>query len=72
MDLKDKIEKAGVLAEENLGSTDNTIRDEALSALVMLGYNKAIAQKTISLVIKQRSGNIPTVEQLIKEVLKNA
>lgn len=72
VDLKDKIEKAGVLAEENLGSTDNTIRDEALSALVMLGYNKAIAQKTISLVIKQRSGNIPTVEQLIKEVLKNA
>jgi len=71
VDLKDKIEKAGVLAEENLGSTNNTIREEALSALVMLGYNKAIAQKTINLVIKERSGNIPTVEQLIKEVLKN-
>ena len=71
VDLKDKIEKEGVLAVENLGGTDNTIREEALSALVMLGYNKTIAQKTINQALKERSGNIPTVEQLIKEVLKN-
>jgi holliday junction DNA helicase RuvA len=70
LDIKDKIEKEGIVAEDNLGNKNNTIRDEALSALVMLGYNKATAQKTLNQVLKQRAGESLTVEQLIKESLK--
>lgn len=70
LDLKDKLEKEGISAPENLAISDNTIRQEALSALVMLGYNKAVAQKTLNQVIKASPGAAYTVEQLIKEALK--
>ncbi len=70
VDLKDRIEKEGTLPEENLGQPDNTIREEALSALVMLGYNKAVAQKTLNQILKQKSASELTIEQLIKEALK--
>ncbi|MFW5725075.1 MAG: hypothetical protein ACOCX0_01415 [Bacteroidota bacterium] len=46
------------------------MRQEALSALVMLGYNKAVAQKTLNQVIKSNPGVAHSVEQLIKEALK--
>jgi holliday junction DNA helicase RuvA len=70
VDLKDKIEKEGLVAEENLAGVNNTIREEALSALVMLGYNKAVAQKTLNQILKQKAGAVLTVEQLLKEALK--
>lgn len=70
LDLKDKLEKEGVSSLENLAPANNTIRQEALSALVMLGYNKAIAQKTLSQVLKNNPGSSMSVEQLIKEALK--
>ncbi len=70
VDLKDKLEKEGVLTEENLITSNNTLREEALSALVMLGYNKAAAQKTISQILKKNNNADMSVEQLIKEALK--
>lgn len=70
VDLKDKLEKEGVLTEENLIPANNTLRDEALSALVMLGYNKAAAHKTISQILKKNANADMSVEQLIKEALK--
>lgn len=70
LDLKDKLEKEGVMATENLPSLNNTMVQEALSALVMLGYNKASAQKTLNQVIKKNSGATLSIEQLIKEALK--
>lgn len=70
LDLKDKLAKEGVFATENLTPANNTIREEALSALVMLGYNKAVAQKTINQVVKNNQGVSLSVEQLIKEALK--
>jgi holliday junction DNA helicase RuvA len=70
VDLKDKIEKEGLVAEENLAGVNNTIREEALSALVMLGYNKAVAQKTLNQILKHKAGAVLTVEQLLKEALK--
>lgn len=72
LDLKDKLEKEGVFSEENLGVSDNTTREEALSALVMLGYNKIAAQKTINQILKKNAGQAFSVEQLIKEALKYA
>jgi holliday junction DNA helicase RuvA len=70
VDLKDRIEKEGFVAEENLVLSNNTLREEALSALVMLGYNKPVAQKTINQILKKNAGVDMSVEQLIKEALK--
>jgi len=70
VDLKDRIEKEGFVAEENLVLSNNTLREEALSALVMLGYNKPVAQKTINQILKKNAGVEMSVEQLIKEALK--
>ena len=70
LDLKDKLAKEGISTSEILIPANNTIREEALSALVMLGYNKAVAQKTINQVLKNIQGVSLSVEQLIKEALK--
>ncbi len=70
VDLKDRIEKEGYITEENLVQPNNTLREEALSALVMLGYNKPVAQKTINQILKKNAGVDMSVEQLIKEALK--
>lgn len=70
VDLKDRIEKEGFITEENLVQPNNTLREEALSALVMLGYNKPVAQKTITQILKKNAGVNMSVEQLIKEALK--
>jgi Holliday junction DNA helicase RuvA len=68
VDLRDKIGK-GVEFREILGSGHNTSRQEALSALTMLGFNKTVAEKAMDKVIRQEGGNL-TVEQLIKSALK--
>ncbi|MCG8579764.1 MAG: Holliday junction branch migration protein RuvA [Bacteroidales bacterium] len=67
VDLKDKLGKEPV--DQKLFATqDNTIREEALSALVMLGFAKASAQKALDKLLAQT----PTmkVEELIKQALK--
>lgn len=68
IDLKDKIGKADV-GENILEPSHNTIRDEALSALVMLGFNKSAIEKTLDKITK--SNNNLSVEELIKQALKN-
>lgn len=68
IDLKDKIGKdPGV--KEFLGSVHNTGKQEALSALTLLGFNKSLAEKTIDKILKDE-GNALSVEQLIKSALK--
>ena len=68
IDLKDKLAKDAGL-REILGSPHNTKKEEALSALSMLGFNKTLAEKTIDKILKDESASI-TVEQLIKSALK--
>jgi holliday junction DNA helicase RuvA len=68
VDLKDKIGKhAG--SDEIFATTDNTIREEALSALVMLGFAKSAVIKVLDRIIREEK-NL-TVEDLIKRALKN-
>lgn len=67
VDLKDKLGKEG--GDEKLFSlTDNTVRDEALSALVMLGFAKAPSQKVINKIIVNEPNS--RVEEIIKQALK--
>ena len=68
IDLKDKIMK-DLPAGENLMSSHNTGKHEALSALVMLGFNRPVAEKALDQVIKASGGALP-VDQLIKNALK--
>ncbi len=71
VDLKDRLEKEGVFKEENLQITDNTIQQEALSALVMLGFAKNSAQKAIAAILKKHQGSVQSAEYLVKEALKS-
>lgn len=68
IDLKDKLVKdTGI--KEILGSAHNTGREEALSALTLLGFNKSLAEKTIDKIIQEEGSSLP-VEQLIKSALR--
>ena len=67
IDLKDKLIKSGIELEK-INETHNTIREEALSGLLILGFNKPGAEKVIDKVLKNE--NIVDVEGLIKEALK--
>ena len=69
LELQDKLKKEG---PDSLISMplNNTAKDEALSALVMLGFNKSVAEKSLEAAIKQDNGNL-SVETLIKIALKS-
>ncbi len=73
IELKDKLKKESW--EESQPSISqggyNTVRKEALSALLTLGLPKAVAEKSIDAVLK-KSGNTVTLEDLVKQALKNA
>ena len=73
LELKDKIRKEAMITsgEEFLTAPRNTVRAEALSALVTLGINKTAAEKSVDNILKN-SGNTITLEELIKLALKNA
>ncbi len=67
IDLKDKLIKSGIELEK-IDVAHNTIRDEALSGLLILGFNKLSAEKAIDKVLKD--DKVVDVEGLIKETLK--
>jgi holliday junction DNA helicase RuvA len=69
LELQDKLKKEG---PDSLISmpVHNTAKDEALSALVMLGFNKNIAEKALENAIKASEENL-SVEALIKIALKS-
>ncbi|RYG15479.1 MAG: Holliday junction branch migration protein RuvA [Chitinophagaceae bacterium] len=69
LELQDKLKKEG---PDSLISMPlhNTTRDEALSALIMLGFGKQVADKALDNAIKKADQDL-TVEQMIKVALKN-
>jgi holliday junction DNA helicase RuvA len=69
VDLKGKMGKEEFSSDFFVGS-HNKIKEEALSALVMLGFNKLAADKVLDKVLKTE-GTGQTVEQMIKSALKN-
>lgn len=68
IDLKDKIGKSAASDQILISSADNTIRDEALSALVMLGFAKKNIEKELDKLLKANPDL--TVEETIKKALK--
>ena len=67
VDLRDKMSKEE-LDTEIFTLKDNTIKEEALSALVLLGFNKNTVDKVLSKVLAE--DNDLGVEDLIKKALK--
>jgi Holliday junction DNA helicase RuvA len=67
IELKDKVVKLNFI-DKNIASEYNTSTEEALSALVMLGFQKIQVEKALNLVSKEEKGL--SVEDLIKKALK--
>ncbi len=68
IDLKDKVGKSPA-SEQIVASADNTLRNEALSALVMLGFAKKPVEKELDKILAANP-NL-TVENVIKQALKS-
>lgn len=69
LDLKDKIKKESGDNVLNITLSGNTIREEALSALVSLGFVRMNVQKVLNKILQEQP-NIKNVEELIKSALK--
>ena len=67
IDLKDKVGK-GKESSDLLFTQDNTIKEEALSSLLALGFTKKAAEKKMEQVFKNHAGEI-TVEDLVRKSL---
>lgn len=68
LDLKEKVLKVYNLDEVSVVES-NTNKDEALSALEVLGFARKAAEKVIDKIIRETPN--ATVENLIKQALKN-
>ncbi len=72
LELKDKMKKDQILSstdsKQNFTVSHNSIRSEALTALITLGFTKSIAEKNLDQILK--SNNTFTLEDLIKQALK--
>ncbi len=73
LELKDKMKKEGLLDKtaELIPQANNTLFNEALSALTTLGISKPVAEKNIRAILKEK-GNQIVIEELIKLALKRA
>lgn len=71
VDLKGKMGKHEGGISQILGASYNKNRDEALMALVTLGFPKLSAEKAIEKAVKQQGISTDNVELLIKAALKN-
>jgi holliday junction DNA helicase RuvA len=77
VDLRDKLDKGGVISQK-VDFSHNTIREESLSGLVILGFPRKVAEKAVDEAIKElrqltvSEEDTPsfTVEKLIKVALK--
>jgi Holliday junction DNA helicase RuvA len=66
IDLRDKVGKA-LETDELFLSQDNTVKEEALSALVALGFPRKAVEKSL---VKVVTGEDLSVEQIVKAALK--
>jgi Holliday junction DNA helicase RuvA len=68
IDLQDKMKKGVILNPLSTPGEHNTIKGEALSALITLGFNRASGEKAIQQALKNNQ-QTTSVEALIKDAL---
>lgn len=71
LELRDKLRKETPEMAGLVGSSHNTLRSEALSALTTLGIARAAAERSVDALLK-KGGPSLTLEELVKQALKNA
>jgi len=69
LDLKNKIAKESLEGDTSIKIVSNSIREEAISALIALGFQKSRVAKTVDKSLSQ-DASLDQVENLIKAVLK--
>ena len=67
LELKDRLPQAVAAAEPAAAAGDDR-REDLLSALTNLGYNRAVAEKTIDAALKKAPG--APFEQLLRDILR--
>ncbi len=67
VDLRDKIQKTFNISSDLL-TTDNTIKNETLIALEVLGFSRKISERTVLTILKENPAI--SLEELIKQALK--
>jgi Holliday junction DNA helicase RuvA len=75
LELKDKLKKESIGDTGVVGSgfvyQNNKLKQEALQALIMLGFPRAVAEKNIAEILKKSAAEI-SLEDLIKASLKSS
>lgn len=72
LELRDKLKKEAWEETPGIpGIQRNTMRQEALTALVTLGISKAQAERSVDVLLK-KSGGVISLEELVKQALKTA
>jgi len=69
IDLRDKVQRFDGLGAGSTAILDNKIKEEALSALEVLGIPRKTSEKIADKILKQNPE--ASVEELVKQVLKN-
>ena len=72
LELKDKMKKLGGIPDGPTyrANAANPVREEALAALVALGFQRPMAEKTVDGILQQENGPSLTVEDLIRQALR--
>jgi len=68
LELKDKVAKGGGANNSALFTVQDSTTEEAVTALVMLGFTKANVNKAVTAVLKEKPG--ASLEEIIKLALK--
>ncbi|MNK68477.1 Holliday junction ATP-dependent DNA helicase RuvA [compost metagenome] len=69
IDLRDKVGAFSISDEKLSNLVNNKIKNEALSALEVLGISKKVSEKIADRILKQNPE--VSIEELVKEILKN-
>lgn len=69
LELKEKVQKEVGTIAASPASQQSAVKDEAIMALITLGYAKNVAEKNVAKIFKIK-GNDVKVEEVIKEALK--
>ena len=69
IDLRDKVGAFSISDEKISNLVNNKIKNEALSALEVLGISKKVSEKIADRILKQNPE--VSIEELVKEILKN-
>lgn len=69
LELKDKIKKEALITEQKAIPYYRSVREEAVTALVVLGLAKNVAEKNVDAIIRLKGADI-SVEEVIKQALR--